>query len=744
MLPSEAELCAALYERSSAGVAFTALDGTVIAANPAACRLWGRSERDVLGSPLLAFVHSGDRDTAAARLRELAEGRLDEWRTEQRFVRPDETVVWADSSMQAVRAPDGTPLHLQSVLLDVTDRRRTDEARTWLAAILESSPDAAIATSLDGVIMNWNAGAERILGYTAEEMVGRSARALRPPGGEEDRIARLMRRISRGERLEQRVVRLRKDGSAVTLLCTSTPIVDATGAVIGTATVARDLSERERTDAMFRSLIEAAPDAMVCVDHSGVIAFVNARAEDLFGYTRDELIGVPIELLVPHLTAREPIGRRQDGTTFPAEISLATLQTQEGTLLSAAIRDGTERRQVDALRGLEARKSAILDAALDCVITMDHNGQIVEFNSAAERVFGYDRDEVLGRPLADAIVPPDLRDAHRDGLARYLATGEGPVLGQRLELRAVRADGSEFPVELSITRVDLPGPPLFTASLRDITDRRRSEAERTILEDRLRQSERLESVGQLAGGIAHDFNNLLAAIINYAAFVAEETGDRPAVHADVQQIQAAAERAARLTKQLLTFARRDTIRRESLDINAIVAEIHRMLSRTIGEHILLRIEAAEALPAIRTDRGQIEQVLMNLAINARDAMPDGGTLTITTRLTELDEGYTSLHPDAVPGRHVELAVNDTGTGMSAEVADRIFEPFFTTKPRGEGTGLGLATVYGIVRDAGGSVSVHSEEGIGTTFRLYFPSAEAAVAAAPIVPPPGPHGLGATS
>jgi signal transduction histidine kinase len=265
-----------------------------------------------------------------------------------------------------------------------------------------------------------------------------------------------------------------------------------------------------------------------------------------------------------------------------------------------------------------------------------------------------------------------------------------------------------------------------------IKERLRAQAERERLENRLNQAQRLESLGQLAGGVAHDFNNLLAVILTCTSFVAEATAGDEAVHADVEQIQTAAERATRLTRQLLIFGRRDKANIEVLDLCAIVTDIQGLLSRTIGENVTLVVHAADGLPAIRADRGQMEQVLINLAVNARDAMPDGGTLTIRLGTTMLDEDYARLHPQITPGHYVELSVSDTGVGMSPEVVSRIFEPFFTTKPRDKGTGLGLATVHGIVAGSGGSLSVYSELGMGTTFRAFFPPApgHAAVATEP--------------
>ena len=347
-------------------------------------------------------------------------------------------------------------------------------------------------------------------------------------------------------------------------------------------------------------------------------------------------------------------------------------------------------------------------------------------------MFGYTADEIVGHNVAE-IVPADRADEEAS-ILRRVANGDNV---EQLETTRVRKDGTVVEVSMTISPIrDTAGAIIGLSTVsRDITERNRLEAERQLLADRVGQSERLESVGQLAGGIAHDFNNLLGVIINYASFVGSQTTDQPAVQDDVTQIRLAAERAARLTRQLLTFARRETIKPESLDLNEIVAEVDNLLSRTIGEHIDLVVLLAEEPQTVLADRGQIEQVLLNLAINARDAMADGGTLTIETSHIDLDDGYAYMHPDAAPGSYVQLCVSDTGTGMTPEVANRIFEPFFTTKLAGQGTGLGLATVHGIVSNSGGTMSVYSEPGIGTTFRLYLPATAQPTATATHTPAP---------
>ncbi len=438
------------------------------------------------------------------------------------------------------------------------------------------------------------------------------------------------------ERVEQyETERVRKDGRLVTVSLTVAAITDSAGRAEGYASICRDITERQRADARFRGLLEAAPDAVVCVDAAGSIAIVNAQAERLFRYSRDELIGQSIEILVPdgaraahphHRVAYfrdpqpRPMGagmqlraRRRDGTEFPAEISLSAFETDEGVLVSAAVRDVTERMSVEA---------------------------------------------------------------------------------ERLRLMA--------------------------------------DAERERTERRLHQSQRLESLGQLAGGVAHDFNNLLGAVINYAHFVSEaiesssSTGvpaDWPVVLRDVQQIQLAATRATALTRQLLAFARREVVRPQVLDLNEIVRSLEPLLHRTIGEHIELHITLGGDAPLTKADPGQLEQVLVNLAVNPRDAMPDGGLLTIDTEDVFVDHDYAVARPGLLPGRYAQLRVSDTGEGMAPETIEHAFEPFFTTKPKGEGSGLGLATVYGIVAQTGGHCRIYSERGIGTTFTVLLPATD---------------------
>ena len=388
------------------------------------------------------------------------------------------------------------------------------------------------------------------------------------------------------------------------------------------------------------------------------------------------------------------------------------------TRLTAAVRRELRESQNRRERHrAEERLRALFDSALDAVVTMDAAGTITGWNAQAERTFGWTAAEATGRILGDLLIPPQYREAHRRGVAEFLATGAGPILGKRIEITALRRDGREFPVELTVNAARLGEDWLFSAFLRDITERRQ-------LEHQLRQSQKMEAVGLLAGGVAHDFNNILTAIFGYTDMLAEDLPPDSPGRADVKDIRTAAERAAALTRQLLAFSRQQVLEPVVLSPNALLQDFDKMLRRIISEDVVLTLALAGDVGNIRADAGQLEQVIMNLAVNARDAMPQGGKLLIETGNAELSEQYAELHQPVIPGQYVMIAVTDTGTGMTADVKARVFEPFFTTKQKGKGTGLGLSTVYGIVKQSDGYIWVYSEPGRGTTFKIYLPRVDA--------------------
>jgi PAS domain S-box-containing protein len=521
-----------------------------------------------------------------------------------------------------------------------------------------------------------------------------------------------------------------------------------------------------------QGLLEAAPDAIVVVTEDGLITLINAQAQRLFGYRRQELIGRHIEILVPESARHDhprhrqeyvqaarprPMGagaelaaRRKDGTEFPAEISLSAIRTPEGLLIAAAIRDATERRHAAEA---QARLASIVLSSQDAIVGQTADGVITSWNPSAERIYGYGADEAIGQSIT-MLIPPDRVGETRD-LMRRVAGGERV---DRFRTRRVRKDGTEIAMGINFSPIiDDKDTIVGIASIsRDLSGEELAEAERERLialaereriEARLQQSQRLESLGQLAGGVAHDFNNLLAVVLNYIAFIAEEVGDAAGedpqrwdpVLKDINQIQRAAERAISLTHQLLAFGRREVVKPRVLNLNTVVREVESLLQRTIGEHVRLETALSEELWPIRADPGQLTQVLVNLAVNARDAMPGGGSLTIDTDNVTVDESYLAGRPGLQPGSYVRLQVSDTGGGMPKDVADRAFEPFFTTKPKGEATGLGLSTVYGTITQTGGQLSIYSELGVGTTISALVPASEESV---PVVERPAEPDAGA--
>jgi PAS domain S-box-containing protein len=544
-------------------------------------------------------------------------------------------------------------------------------------------------------------------------------------------------------------------------------------------------------------------------------------------------LGFGAYLGVPLTTAEgEVIGVLCTVDRHTREWSQAQLEIAEG--LATAVMTEIGLRTTIAAAALQAEeRHAIVESALDCIIAMDAQGIVSEFNPAAERTFGYRREDAIGRRLSELIIPPESREQHDQGLRHHVATGEATVLGQRLRLTAMRADGSRFPVELTSAKID-GDPPSFVGFIRDISetvtaenelkvaemryrslieniplvtymnsvdepftslymspqvelllgytpeewaarpelasdgihpdDRERVQAlaaearghnvatrcefrfiardgrvvwvlDQTIplrndagetvchqgfllditdqkqLEEQLRQSQKMEAVGQLAGGIAHDFNNMLTAISGYAELLASSFDEGDPRADDVDQVRKAAAHAAALTRQLLTFSRKQVLLPQRLDVNEVVRGLESMLARTLGAEVALSTSLAETLAPVETDPDQLAQVVLNIVLNGRDAMPAGGSLTITT---------TDVQHDSRP--FVCVAVSDTGTGMDEETRHRVFEPFFTTKDTGKGTGLGLATAYGFVSQSGGQIEVDSIPGEGSTFRLLLPAA----------------------
>ena len=358
---------------------------------------------------------------------------------------------------------------------------------------------------------------------------------------------------------------------------------------------------------------------------------------------------------------------------------------------------------------------AVVDTAVDGVILIDASAKVLMFNPACERLFGYRAEEVIGRNVK-MLMPAHFRDAHDGYVHNYLRTGERRIIGIGREVQGQRKDGTVFPMDLSVGEAKQEGESIFVGIIHDLTERKKTE-------EQLAQAQKMEVVGQLSGGIAHDFNNLLTVIIGNAEFLIASLKPRPDLHTLADGIVRAGQRGAQLTQRLLAFSRKQILQPTAVDLNHLIGDLRDLLRRTLREDIHVSLTLADNLHTAVADPAQLESALLNLCLNAQDAMPAGGRLSLSTANIALDAGYSDRHLEVPPGDYVVIAVTDTGVGMSADVLPRVFEPFFTTKEVGKGSGLGLSMVYGFVKQSKGHVSIYSEPGLGTTIRVYLPAAE---------------------
>ncbi len=497
--------------------------------------------------------------------------------------------------------------------------------------------------------------------------------------------------------------------------------------------------------------LEAIPDAIVAVDIDGTIVQVNSQTEAIFGYPRGELIGQKIEILVParyrdqHHEHRGSFahspkvrrmgagldlkGRRRDGSEFSVEISLSPVSLPEGTFVLSAIRDISDRKRIEEelrraheelgrrttqeIGQYQRRLAAIIDSSADAIIGKELDGTITSWNRGAEAMYGYTADEIVGKNIS-LLTSKDRPDEIPQILARIRS-------GERIEhYESVRVtkDGRHLNVSISISPIKDPNGKIVGASAiaRDITAQRRAE-------DHLRQGQKMEAVGRLAGGVAHDFNNILGIVTACTELLRDRIDADSDQALYVGNIRKAVERGISLTRQLLAFTRKSSVQPQLIDLNIHLKDVVKLLRPLMGDDVEIVVAPRSPSAIIEIDPGQFDQIVLNLAVNSRDAMPRGGKFILETASVELDDVFTSQHRPMQAGRYILIAVSDTGVGMDAATVTRIFEPFFTTKEVGKGTGLGLATVYGIVQHGGGHIWVYSEPGSGTTFKIYLPSAE---------------------
>ena len=466
----------------------------------------------------------------------------------------------------------------------------------------------------------------------------------------------------------------------------------------------------DRLSTGLEHLMKGAPD-VILLD----LGLLDSQGFDTFKRVHTQVSHVPIIVLTGLADKTLALKAVREG----AQDYLVKSQI-DNNLLVRAVRYAIERKRVEkALLESQRTLEAVVETAPSLIVLTDPEGQILLFNRACEELTGYKREEVLGKTIPELFLPPEWIPV----VQKRFADPYAPEVQAPHENPWKTKSGEEWPIEWRCTVVPSPkdGRPCILGTGIDISERKRAEKEMAELQEQLRQSQRMEAIGQLAGGVAHDFNNLLTIIKgNSQLSLMGLKGEDPSLRRNIEEIMKATDRASGLIRQLLAFSRRQAMEMKVIDLNMLITDLDKMLRRVIGEDIELVIRLAEDVGRVKTDPGQIEQVILNLAVNARDAMSDGGKLIIKTQNVEIDEDYVWAHVGVTSGSYAMLSITDTGCGMTPEVKDHLFEPFFTTKEVGKGTGLGLSTAYGIVKQSRGNICAYSEPGRGTTFKIYLP------------------------
>jgi len=685
-------------------------------------------------------IHPEDRDATTASLTDALDSDTQIWTSEYRFRCGDGSYAEMLDRGYVLRDADGAPRRMIGSMVNLSERRAAERERDRFFSL---SAEMFCIASFSGHFVRVNPAFCSVLGYEPDELSGMPVLDLIHPDDREGALESA-RTVATGVHAQRYENRLRcKDGSYKWLGWTVQTPGKENGLVYA---VARDITEQKRaeerlraSEEWYRLLFDANPLPMWVYDIE-TLAFVavNDAAVNHYGYSRAEFLSMHITDIrpaeeVPKLltAARAPESaefdggvwqhRTKDGRIISVEVVTHALSVLDRPARLTLAHDVTERRRAEReLRETNDTLQTLIQASPLAIVTTDINGTVSEWNVAAERMFGWFAGDVLGRAIP--ILPVEQLE---DDLRRLSATGEHSFTGY--EARCARKDGTLVDVYISTAVLRGIGGVQGTVwVMADVTERK-------MMEEQLRQAQKMDAVGQLAGGVAHDFNNLLTVITSYGQFLLNALPEQDPRRSDAHQITQAAARAASLTRQLLAFSRRQVLQPQVLDLNDVIGDMERLLRRVISEDISLVTQFENNIGAVRADRGQIEQVVMNLVVNARDAMPNGGILAITTRIVQLDAAYARRHAGVNPGRHVVFSVRDTGVGMDAQTQQRIFEPFFTTKAKGKGTGLGLSTVYGIVRQSGGHIEVRSAPGRGTAFDIILPQVSATVPARGEVP-----------
>ena len=725
-----------------------------VAVNDAAVEQYGWSREEFLAMTSNDLYLPEDVPAVIAQRKEAL---LDVARTihGRRHRKKDGTVIDVEMNVRLFEL-DGQ-LTFLAIVQDVTEKIQADirriAAEKRLRAIMDNTIDGLITIDQTGRILSINGAAEIIFGYREAEVVGQNVRMFMPEPVRSRHDGYLASYIATGRArvigIGREVVGVRRDGTEFPMDLSVNEFSDMAGQRHFVGTV-RDITQKKAAEdqlrtsqAHYRLLFDANPYATTVTDRETMrIVAANLAAEALYGWSQEEMLAMTADDFylpedVPAITARRreypPNAtsmvsglrhRKKDGSAIDVEMAARIIDYNGRPANLTIVTDTSERLRTERARqAAEDRNRLLFEASPYPISLSDRESlRILAVSDEAVHLQGWSREEFLTMTVAD-LYPPEDRPAAALRRKEFTARETQIVRG----LRYCRKDGTIFDVEIAVRLIDYNGRPATLAMVMDVTERLRAERERRAAEEQLRQSQKMEVVGQLTGGIAHDFNNILTVILANADSLQDEEGLAPGVVDRLDRIAKAVLRASDLTRSLLAFSRKQPLSPKSTVLNDLVSGIGNLLRRTLGEHIELDAILADDLWTVDIDRAQFESALVNLCVNARDAMPAGGRLLIETRNVTFDGQYVSQNPGAAAGDYVQVAISDTGSGMPPEVLAKVFEPFFTTKEVGKGTGLGLSMVYGFVTQSGGSIKVESEVGRGTSFEFLLPRGKEAQA-----------------
>ncbi len=736
---AEARLCQSeegfrtSFEQVAIGLGHLTLDGTWTWANRRLCQIVGYRLEELLQRTWLEVLSPEDRRAALERQRQLLAAEAESFVMEQLCRRKDGSVFWASWTLSVARASGGEAQHLVAVVDDISVRKRTEQNLLLIRAGIEGSSEAIAVTDTEGRHAYHNRAFVEMFGITAKELSEPLAQIALFT--DQTRGREVFETIRRGQSWRGEVEMAAKDGRRFSVELRADAIRDEQGELIGLIAVHTDITQRKASERRLRQLsqaVEQTASTVLITDLQGNIEYANPRFVETTGYSFEEALGKNPRILKSGSTPRDAYAelwrtikagrtwrgefhnQRKNGELYWEQATISPVIDEQGTISNfvAVKEDITERRAArEALKRSEERFRTLFERAPDSIYLIDLEGTFVDGNKAAEELAGYARSELIGKSFLtlNLLAPPDLLKAVESLRRNKQGEPTGPT-----ELDLIRKDGRTVPVEIRTFPVGVGNQSLVLGVARDLTERKQ-------LEGQLRQAQKMEAVGQLAAGVAHDFNNMLAVIRGNADLMLMDAGQWGALASEgLKNIIGASEKAANLTRQLLIFSRKQALRPQPLQLNDLIRNLVKMLERTIRKDIRLECVYADLLPCVQADPGMLEQVLLNLVVNARDAMPHGGHMQIATESLTLTAAHAAANPEARAGEFVGLNISDTGVGIAPEHLDRVFEPFFTTKEPGKGTGLGLATVYGIVKQHAGWIDLTSQPG-GTRFRILLPA-----------------------